>query len=177
MKVNIGNYPSWNRFTNWIGYEPKQKIKVQIERWDTYSMDQTLSHIIHPMLIQLRDTSHGIPWVDQKDVPKTLRWTKAEAVAYEKHGDMDDNFGPRWEWIINEMIWAFGQKITDDDNTFGEGNWDVSWTDTGKGDGTSEMKYGPDHTYKIDKDALTNHHDRMRKGFLFFGKYYEHLWD
>ena len=177
MKVNIGKYPSWNRFAAWIGYEPKQKVKVHIDTWDTWSMDETLAHIIHPMLIQLRDNNHGVGWVDQRDVPKKLRWSKAEAVAYEKNGDLDKNYQVRWIWIMNEMIFAFQAKITDEDNSFGSGDWDVSFEDTGRGDGTSEMKYGPKHTYESDANAYTEHHTRVSNGFKLFGKYYENLWD
>ena len=51
----------------------KRKIKIRIDKYDTWSMDHTLGMIILPMLKQLRDTKHGSPLVDSKDVPEELR--------------------------------------------------------------------------------------------------------
>jgi len=47
----------------------KQKIEVRIDKYDTWSMDHTLSYIILPMLKQLRATKHGSPFTDDDDVP------------------------------------------------------------------------------------------------------------
>ena len=54
-----------------------QKIKIHIDRWDTWSMDHTLANIILPMLKQLKATKHGAPWVAVADVPKELRHTRS----------------------------------------------------------------------------------------------------
>jgi len=37
---------------------------VKIDRWDTWSMDHTLSYIILPMLKQLSETKHGAPYTE-----------------------------------------------------------------------------------------------------------------
>ena len=63
MKVSIGRYPKNGN---------DQKVKVQIDKWDTWNMDCTLAHIIHPMLVQLKATKHGAPNVDDCDVIKFL---------------------------------------------------------------------------------------------------------
>jgi hypothetical protein len=80
MRVKIGNYPNHrfyhNWLYNWFGYSPKQKTSIKIHKWDTWSMDHTLAPIILPMLVQLKETKHGAPMVDMKDVPKELRATK-----------------------------------------------------------------------------------------------------
>ena len=52
MKINIPKYPKGNG---------RRKIKIQIDKWDTYSMDHTLAMIIYPMLLQLKATKHGVP--------------------------------------------------------------------------------------------------------------------
>jgi hypothetical protein len=69
MKVNIGTYPT-HRFYHvwlysWFGYSPSQSIKVKIDKWDTWSMDCTLAHIILPMLVQLKATE--AKWNDIMD--------------------------------------------------------------------------------------------------------------
>jgi hypothetical protein len=63
-----------------------QKVKVHIDRWDTWSMDHTLALIILPMLVQLKESKHGAPHVDNADVPKELRATKKQIEAYGKTG-------------------------------------------------------------------------------------------
>ena len=46
---------------------------VKIDKWDTWSMDRTLSDIILPMLKQLKKDKHGAPFVDDEDVPTDLQ--------------------------------------------------------------------------------------------------------
>mgnify|MGYP001485994660 CR=1 FL=1 len=60
MKVLLGPYNNDTR-----------TVEIQIDKYDTYSVDHTLSLIIVPLLIQLRDTNHGYPsnlneksWID-----------------------------------------------------------------------------------------------------------------
>lgn len=108
MKVTIGKYPkSSNR---------EQKIKVQIDPWDTWSMDHTLAHIIVPMLKQLKEKSHGAPHVDDEDVPEHL--TKAAAPPPKDEWDVDENHFKRWDWVMDEMIFAFESKIKEWDMNF-----------------------------------------------------------
>ena len=138
---------------NWIWFDRRtQKVKVRIDRWDTWSMDHTLAPIILPMLKQLKETKHGAPMVDMKDVPRELRATKKQLDAYGKNGDVDPKHFDRWDWILDEMIWAFEQKCRDD------------W-----------MK---DYDYnKWDSEGAKAHQERMSNGFRLFGTYFENLWD
>ena len=91
MKVSIGNYPNWRFYHHWLydwfGYTPKQKTKIRIDKHDTWSMDNTLAHIILPMLVQLKETKHTYP----------SKLTEQE-----------------WDDVLDEMIWAFEQKCRDD---------------------------------------------------------------
>ena len=59
MKVEISNYDD----------DGERTINVRIDDFDTWSMDHTLAPIILPMLIQLKETKHGSPKVDDADVP------------------------------------------------------------------------------------------------------------
>ena len=112
MKVNIGKYPNWKFYHHWLydwfGYTPDRKEKIRIDRYDTWNMDSTLSLIILPMLKQLRDSKHGAPYVDPDDVPKDLRPKEQD-----EYGTDDTHFA-RWDWVLDEMIWAFEQKCLDD---------------------------------------------------------------
>ena len=176
MRVKIGKYPTHRFYHNWLytrfGYSPKQRTSIKIHKYDTWSMDHTLAPIILPMLVQLRATKHGAPMVDMKDVPKELRATKKQLDAYNKNGDSDPKFFDRWDWILDEMIWAFNQKCRDD--------WEGDYYEY-REMGPEESK-DPNSLFGLvlvweDKKGRADHQKRMTKGFKLFGKYYENLWD
>ena len=75
MKVNIEEYTDNGE---------DQKVEVQIDPWDTWSMDHTLAPIILPMLIQLKKTMHGYP----SELTEEL-----------------------WNEYLDEMIYAFDSKV------------------------------------------------------------------
>jgi len=185
MKVKIGSYPDhrWyhNYLHDWFGYLPKAKVKVKIDKYDTWSMDTTLAHIVIPMLYQLAKTKHGSPMVDNEDVPLELRMTHEDTIEGQlvSH-DIDDGVHERWDWVMTEMIFAFESKLTnwEDKYSSGEINYD-SISVIGK-DGTEigiSWEKGAGHTYKLDIDGLHAEQARIANGFRLFGKYYEGLWD
>lgn len=153
---------------------------VKIDHYDTWSMDHTLSHIILPMLKQLKKDKHGSPLVDDEDVPEELRSTSAP--AKENEWDTDDNHFKRWDWVMDEMIQAFECKVNDDwEDQYRSGEHDMksvpcAWDADGKPT-LYTFEDGPNNTYKCDYDALFAHHKRNANGFRLFGKYYEALWD
>jgi len=140
---------------------------VKIDKWDTWSMDYTLSFIIVPMLKQLQETKHGAPFVDDEDVPEELKSTSAP--PKENEYDTDENHFKRWDWAIAEMIWAFEQNIdtNSEEKFFDHAEWDEKEKDFGKNL----------HKIKIDQPGLKAHQDRKANGFRLFGKYYSGLWD
>ncbi len=140
---------------------------VKIDRWDTWSMDYSLSFIVVPMLKQLKETKHGAPFVDDEDVPEELKSTSAP--PKENDYDTDENHFKRWDWALNEMIWAFEQNLDHDseDKFFDHAEWDEKEKDFGKNL----------HKIKIDQPGLKAHQDRKANGFRLFGKYYQGLWD
>ena len=141
---------------------------VKIDRYDTWSMDHTLSYIIHPMLVQLRATKHGAPITDDADVPERLRSTSAP--PKENEWDTDANHFARWDWILDEMIWAFAQQLRDDDESE---FFDHSESDSTDWEHINE-RLGK---IKVDREGLKTHQDRKANGFRLFGKYYSALWD
>jgi hypothetical protein len=151
---------------NWVWFDRRtQKVKVRIDKWDTWSMDSTLAHIVLPMLAQLKATKQGAPGVDNADVPKELRMSKKDMAQFAKDGSTDDKFFKRWDWILDEMIWAFNQKCRDD--------WEGDFYEY-KDDDTEQ------HGVKLvweDREGQKAHQKRMTNGFKLFGKYYENLWD
>ena len=140
---------------------------VKIDRWDTWSMDYTLSFIIVPMLKQLKETKHGAPFIDDEDVPEELKSTSAP--PKESEWDTDENHFKRWDWALNEMIWSFEQNLdtNSEEKFFDHAEWDEKEKDFGKNL----------HKIKIDQPGLKVHQDRKANGFRLFGKYYQGLWD
>jgi hypothetical protein len=180
--VNLGDDrpETWiYKLLKWIDKKKKRKIKVHIDKWDTWSMNSTLAHIILPMLKQLKATTHGAPYVDDEDVPEHLRSTSAPPLTEEQKNvhDVDDNHFKRWEYVLDEMIFAFQSEVDDNwEEQFTTGEYDFKFKVVNE-DGTSEMVEGPNHTAVTDWDGRKAYADRMKNGFRLFGKYYQGLWD
>jgi hypothetical protein len=121
----------------------KQIEYIHIDPWDTWSMDHTLAPIILPMLHQLADTKCGAPYVENEDRPEHLRAEKPP--KYET----DEFHLQAWDWVLNEMIYAFDCKANKDD-VF--------------------MRFQSQKEMEEEQARISN-------GFRLFGKYYESLWD
>lgn len=148
-----------------------RKIKVKYHNYDTWNLDHTLALIILPGLKQLKATNHGYASVDNSDLPT--------ACLKDASGE------ERWEWVMDEMIWAFSEIANDypGQEAFQSGNVDFVWTkvDTLGNDDPEGSLYrmdnGPNHTFSIDFEARKKYDDRIQRGLILFGKYYRSLWD
>lgn len=140
------------RLCQWFETKRNRKVQVRIDKYDTWSMDATLAYIILPMLKQLKETKHGSPMVDDKDVPKELRSTSASPKGNE--WDIDDNHHKRWDWVMDQMIWSFEQIHPDND---------------------SEAQFHKNGVFDI--EGFKKHDERLQKGLTLFGKYFRGLWD
>jgi|TARA_B110000977_G_scaffold157133_1_gene200053 hypothetical protein len=156
-------------------YRKNRAEKIEIEKFDTWSMDATLALIIHPMLIQLKETTHGAPVVSLEDVPEHLHATEESIAKYLESGESDESFFDRWNYVLDEMIFAFKSKNEDWEQQFYSGEHDMQWIE--RDDGMGQMVYGPNNTFKVDVERLSAYQDRISNGFRLFGKYYENLWD
>jgi len=170
---------AWSKFLDFV--HPKVDY-VKIDRWDTWSMDHTLGAIALPMLKQLQKTKHGSPFVDDKDVPKGLGLRSTEAPAKENEWETDDNHHKRWDWVLNEMIFAFEHKLDESwQDAYRSGEFDhktvaCAWDESGKATMYQSVE-GPNHTYKCDFEGIKKVEKRIQNGFVLFGKYYQNLWD
>lgn len=170
-----------NRWSN----NRKRKVKVHIDYYDIWSADHTLAMIIAPTLKKLKEHQHGHPNVDNEDVPEELRMNDSDRERLEHDGSVDDNHVARWNYVLDEMIWAFEQHACSDD---GDNQYyhnvdqlDMVFTPI-KGKKASELSFNhqKDPTkpkYWVDREGLKKHHERKRNGVRLFAKYYEALWD
>jgi hypothetical protein len=186
----VGDVSSWGedrpetwiyKLLKWIDSKKQRKIHVHIDRWDTWGMSETLGYIARPMLKQLKEKTHGAPWVDDEDVPVELRSTSALELTQEQKdtGHTDDNHFKRWDWVMSEMIFAFesldGGENQDWEDQFTTGKYD--YQSVKQQDGNYLMVQGPKHTAETDWDARKEYGNRIQNGFRLFGKYYQSLWD
>jgi hypothetical protein len=143
---------------------------VKIDKYDTWNMDSTLSPIILPMLKQLKVTKHGSPFVDDADVPAKLRTKVPGGLNADTHKISEDpKFHRRWDYILDEMIWAFEQLCMDDhESQF----FDHSLANNPEDDLDKQVR-----KIKVDRVGLKKHNDRIDNGLQLFGKYYRNLWD
>ena len=178
MKINIPKYPKGNG---------RRKIKIQIDTWDTYSMDHTLAMIIYPMLLQLKATKHGVPG----DFAETGGEDYASQDSFdfykEDQNEMFEKKCEQWDEVLDKMIWSFQQIAEDNyDDKYHHGEPKYDWVETkdtmlnpmtGKMEKMFQMvdKNPDEHWY--DSVGHLEHEARIQEGLDLFAKYFKNLWD
>jgi hypothetical protein len=199
-----GNDSLLAKFCLWVDKKRQRKVKIHIDNYDTWNMGDDLAMVILPMLKQLKATKHGSPYVDLEDVPENLRTLddqdkdpSQKSFDFYEEGEKEawDMMHERWEWVIDEMIWAFEQVVDEDnDSRFYTGVSEMLFVPIDK-DGNAlgpalpfgskdrikapmyKMIEGPNHTHKYDRVAHEKHQNRIDNGLRLFGKYYQGLWN
>ena len=158
------------KFCNWVQEHKKRRVWVKIDNYDVWGMDHTLALIIHPMLLRLKTQKHGYGWIDDDDVPESIRSTApgARGPNSSTHG-WDDFAENRYNWMLEELIWTFSQLCDDQD---GEGPFYDHTESNKEKDFTKSIK-----KLKVDREGLKAHQDRIENGLRLFGKYFRTLWD
>ena len=168
-------------------WQDHRRVNVKLDPWDTWNADDTLAHIVLPMLVDLKQSKQGAPNVDPEDVPENLRPGKLEIEQYNTDGTTDALFFKRWDYVLDEMIWAFSEHTKDYDEAEGKfwsGTHDIEWTPVDEDSNEvakEDAKYfrmdrGPNDTSKWDREGWQAYTDRKKNGFRLFGKYYTNLW-
>jgi hypothetical protein len=160
----------------WWHARPR-KIKVRVDNYDVWNADATLALVIYPVLVKLKERKQGSPIVDDIDVPANMWDSETEDTQIEE----------RWNWVLNEMIWAFEQYTKDDrgEDMFDHNvsQLDMAFVDTeveGKVRKMVEMTYQKDPNlpaYWVDEIGKQAHRDKVANGFRLFAKYYFALWN
>ena len=97
-------------------------------------------------------------------------WSHNVAEPKENEWDIDSLHFKRWDWILNEEIWAFEQLVNEDaESQF----FDHSECKPGRKPWDSD-EY---KKVKYDKEGYEAWQKRMDNGFRLFGKYYRNHWD
>lgn len=149
MKIYIGNWPK--------NPAKERKVNIRIDKWDTWSMDNTLSLIIEPMLKQLKTTQNGYPSGLEED---------------------------EWNTILDKMIFAFESLNSDWEDQYHSGEIDfVSIPIDADGNEVDRenavyyrMDKGPNDTHVFDEEGWKKHDEKIQEGLELFGKYFRSLW-
>ena len=156
MKVFIGPYQDDGS---------SRQEDVFLDEWDSFNADHTIALIAAPLLQQLKLTKHGSGMVDDEDVPEELRSTSAP--PKENEWDTDDNLHKRWDWVLDEMIWALTEHAN--------GNGDSKFYDHSEVDEEADLMVQVAQI-KCDREGLEAYEARKQRGFELFGKYFQNLW-
>lgn len=179
MKIKIAKYPKKGS---------RRKIDIQIDDFDTWSLDHTLAHIIYPALLQLKATKHGVPSEIVNDVGGE-DYSQQDSFDFykETHAESWEIASNRWDDILDKMIWSFEQLMKDDyDTLYHHGTNEFDWVETdklypnpltGKMEKTFQMVDKDPNSHWYDAEGHQLHEDRMNEGFELFGKYFRNLWD
>ena len=179
MKVRLGKF---YRRSN------RRNVNVEIEGFDTWSLDHSLALIILPALHQLKETKHGVPGQVVENVGGE-DWDPQESFEFykETHNESWEVAAKSWDEILDKMIWSFQQLALEDyDSQYHHGDADYDWVKsdktypnpiTGKVEATYQMvdRNPDDHWY--DHVGHQLHEERIQEGLELFGKYYRSLWD
>lgn len=171
MKIYFGRYPKDDN--------KKRKMEIRVDDYDVWGAHDTLSLIITPVLKKLKEKKHGAPYVDDADVPEHLR---DEHLPKENEWDTGIHHFEKWDWVLDEMIWAFEQDTMDWEDQFHSGEIDLQFIEIPNTnfDGTgnmSQMIRGPNDTHVYDSEGSKAWSKRMENGRILFAKYYFSLWD
>jgi len=178
----------------YIGPDGAEDAIIEIDDYDTWNADVTLAAIIIPVLKKLKEVQQSRPLVDNEDVPEHLQHDnlpRCMNLQKDMLGDREyddlvwEKLDARWEWVLDEMIWAFSQKLIDWEQQYYSGKVDyrrIPVDEKGNKVEESEASFfsleeTEKSTFSVDWEKWEAHKKRMTHGFYLFGKYFENLWD
>lgn len=157
MKVNIGKYSK--------NSDKPRRSSVTIDDQDVWNADQTLAIVTAPLLIRLKSEKQGAPLVEDSDVPEGLGLRSTECKAKENEWDVDDNHFKRWDWVLDEMIWAM-QEIAD-----GRPTSSTYFVHKDSNKDIFDL-----NNIDFDRPGHTIYENRLQNALELFGKYFQCLW-
>lgn len=112
----LDKVPLFSTVCEWVHSKRKRNVKIKIDDYDVWNLDRTLSFIIVPALQKFKETERmGIPLVQNEDVPDNLKTSE----NFEESYSID-----KWNYVLDEMIWAFTQIRDDGEYNIPIEKWD-----------------------------------------------------
>lgn len=163
----------------WIHDKRKRKIKVKIDDFDVWNLDESLSYIIHPALKQLKIKKHGIPMVSSFNYD--CSHYAQECFDFYKDKDEEGivfkSAEKEWEDILDKMIWSFEQINKDWESQYTIVQPEIDFTKYPEDEGKLYIPLRWKIEGKIDYDGIASHSKKIQEGLDLFGKWYLNLWD
>jgi hypothetical protein len=174
-------------FCEWIQSFRKRKVEVRIDNYDVWSMDSTLTPIILPMLKKLKEVKHGSGFIELEDVPESMRctdteeWDSQQVFEFYREPNLQNvkcDIHTRYEWVLDEMIWAFEQLNDDDwEDQYWITHPEIDFTEQPEDEGKTSKPLRWKVQGEADWEGMQKHRDRIQNGLRLFGKYFQTLWD
>ena len=179
MKAKLGKHPK--------GDSPR-RVSIEVDNFDTWSMEHTVALLVLPMLIQLKNTMHGVPGSFVNDEVEDYYAQKVFDFMQEDKDEVFVQGVKRWNDTLDKMIWSFQQLALDDDydSKYHHGKMKTDWVPsehkilnpvTGKMERTFEMIDLNPHEHWSDYVGHEMHNARIQEGLELFGKHLRDLWD
>jgi len=144
MEVQIGNYPRT------CGGE--REVKIKVDEWDIWSVDETLKLIIHPLLILFKKELSSYCEVEEGDALSGLGGLEA------------------WLYVLDRMVEAFdpyGEPCMEDYN--------FTFPDL-VGNGVLSLAPDNPQEYTRYKEDVSVYEEKCKEGLRLFAKYFTGLW-
>lgn len=160
---------------NWFNRR-ERKIRIRVDKYDAWNLGDTVAMLALPLMYEFkRQGINGAPAVDDEDVPLYLRSTAAPPLTdcEKQTGGVDKLWHQRWNWVVDEIIWALEQvNDIDSDSQF--------HSDVDPDKPRDEPGISFQESIKRNKYDFEGHKafcERKRNGLRLFGKYLEALWN
>ena len=153
-----------------------RKNVVEIDDYDVWNCDYTLAQIIHPLLVKLKEEKQGAPRVADEDVPEELRSTSC--APKENEWDTDDNWFKRFDWVLDEIIFAMQEIANGNENEppYHTKTGTMEFGEIDKSTGTGPITFVGWESTPESESANKAYHDRVQNGCRLFGLHFQNMW-
>lgn len=169
MKVDISYYKAGSRKGQ------VRKNHVVCSEIDAWNADWTIAQMVLPLLLQVKKDKQGAPFVDDVYVPEELRSTACD--PKENEWGTDDNWFKRYQYVLDEIIFAMQEVATyyDNEPDMYEKVREMTLGDIDPKTMTGEIDTGLEIMPNM---AVLNkaYHERIQNGLMLFGVFFTSLW-
>lgn len=169
MKVEITRYKSGKRRGD------IKKCNVEVTYGSEWNADWTIATMVLPLLQKVKECKQGAPFTSDEDVPEHLRST---ACAPVEEWETDDNWFKRWEYILDEIIFAMQEIANGNENEppFHTKEGEMVMKEINPETGLGDIVFEGWESTPESEEAHRSYHARVQNGCRLFGKYFTALW-
>ena len=177
MKVEITRYKSNSKEDKCRAGKIKT-CKVEVGHGDDWSADWTIATIAAPLLKKVKENKHGAPYDNEEDVPESLRPLVDADKDDPNHPWEDENFFKRWDYILDEIIFAMEEIASDNANEPSPytKKGEMVFGEIDEKTGTGVVTFEGYEETEESRKAYTDYRNRIKNGCRLFGVYFTDLW-